>query len=517
MNVNTCVILCQFRENTGGLVPTPAPSSFYKSYFFERVGGGIGDYYREVTNAQVDVVGSVFGWLDIGHTRAEHDAGPSGSAQRQRAYDWGMAAARANTVPVNDFSHQVVIVNLASDHGAIDVGGGMLIAHGVNADFNHVFMEHEFGHVLGLEESWSTPPELAYDDDYCIMSAFTRGLTFPLTVLGATSGAGPSPNGAYIRQLGGLVGAQLLEITDVPMPRTVLLSALGHADLAGPQVVMINPGGWRKNTVYVEVRHPSGWDRGIGAQTVLLHETRPGERRTFLRAGPNARGLRVPGENVTSSDGWIVAELVSMDLPGKRGLVHLWTPPYGPNEAWTHEPYFGSRGTFFADVTGSGRADAIVVNDDRIVVRRNNGNGFGPNEAWTQGPCFGSRGTFFADVTGSGRADAIVVNDDRIVVRRSTGNGFGPNEAWTNEPYFGSRGTFFADVTGDRRADAIVVNADRIVVRRSNGNGFGPNEPWTQGPYFGSRATVFADVTGDRRADAIVVNDENIVVRRVQI
>src|SRR5687767_12710764 len=98
MNVNTCVILCQFRENTGGLVPTPAPSSFYKSYFFERVGGGIGDYYREVTNAQVDVVGSVFGWLDIGHTRAEHDAGPSGSAQRQRAYDWGMAAARANTV-----------------------------------------------------------------------------------------------------------------------------------------------------------------------------------------------------------------------------------------------------------------------------------------------------------------------------------------------------------------------------------------------------------------------------------
>ena len=75
-----------------------------------------------------------------------------------------------------------------------------------------------------------------------------------------------------------------------------------------------------------------------------------------------------------------------------------------------------------------------MVNDDRIVVRRSTGNGFGPNEAWTNEPYFGSRGTFFADVTGDRRADAIVVNADRIVVRRSNGNGFGPNEPWTQGP-----------------------------------------------------------------------------------
>ena len=418
MAANTCVILCQYREDTGDLVPAPAPASFYRSYFFEQVGGGLGDYYREVTNSQVNVVGSVFGWLDIGHTRAEHDAGPHNFTQRQRAYNWGLAAARAIGVPVDAFSHRVVIVNLASDHGAIGIGDGMLISHGVNADFNHVFMEHEFGHVLGLQHSWSTPPDHEYDDDYCIMSAFTRGLTFPLTVLGVRSSAGPSPNGAYIRQLGGLTGGQLLELSDAQLPRTISLSALGQADVAGPQVAIIDPSGGRKNTIYVEVRHPSGWDRGIGAQTVLLHEMRPGETRAFLRAGPNGRGLRVPAENVTSSDGWIVVELVSIDFPGKRGQVRIWTPPYGPNEAWTHEPYYGSRGTFFADVTGDGRADAIVINDDKIVVRRNNGNGFGPNEAWTQGPYFGSRGTFFADVAGDRRAGAIVVNDDKIVIRR---------------------------------------------------------------------------------------------------
>ena len=84
----------------------------------------------------------------------------------------------------------------------------------------------------------------------------------------------------------------------------------------------------------------------------------------------------------------------------------------------------------------------------------------GSNEDWTRGPYWGSRGTFFADVTGDGLADAIVVNDDRDRVRRSTGAGFRANEDWTHGPYFGSRGTFFADVTGDGSADAIVVNDD---------------------------------------------------------
>lgn len=41
----------------------------------------------------------------------------------------------------------------------------------------------------------------------------------------------------------------------------------------------------------------------------------------------------------------------------------------GPNQDWTHGAYYGSRGTFFADVTGDRRADAIVVNNDTVTVR----------------------------------------------------------------------------------------------------------------------------------------------------
>jgi len=100
---------------------------------------------------------------------------------------------------------------------------------------------------------------------------------------------------------------------------------------------------------------------------------------------------------------------------------------------------------------------------------------FGPTVAWTSNPYYGNRGTFFADVTGDGRADAIVVNDEsipfgRVVVRRSDGFKFLPNEEWTQEPFYGTRGTFFAEVTWDREADAIAVNDSGILVRPSLAN-----------------------------------------------
>ncbi len=183
---------------------------------------------------------------------------------------------------------------------------------------------------------------------------------------------------------------------------------------------------------------------------------------------------------------------------------------------WTENPFSGSKGRFFADVTGDRRADAIVVNGDKITVRRSTslGSVFTGNESWTTDPFFGSEGTFVADVTGDGKADAIAVNSSKVTVRRSTGTAFSAKESWTSNPFFGSKGTFFADVDGDRKADAIAVNKDKVTVRRSRGFKFAGNESWTTNPYFGSKGTFFVDVTGDRRADAIVVNDDKVTVRR---
>jgi hypothetical protein len=188
---------------------------------------------------------------------------------------------------------------------------------------------------------------------------------------------------------------------------------------------------------------------------------------------------------------------------------------------WTHGPYYGTRGTFFADVDADRRADAIVVNDWGVSVRRAPGSYSTPDFSgiWIDRPYYGTRGTFFADVTGDGRADAIVVNEWGVVIRRSTGTRFGPSdEIWISGGYYGSRGTYFVDVTGPdadglRRADAVVVNDWGITVRRSTGSSFAAPRTWLPAPYYGSRGTFFADVTCDGRADAIAVNADGIFVR----
>lgn len=185
---------------------------------------------------------------------------------------------------------------------------------------------------------------------------------------------------------------------------------------------------------------------------------------------------------------------------------------YGCASNWTYPTGFiGNVGTYFADVTGDGKADAIAVNSSGggagVTVRRSTGSSFSANETWISGAYFGDRETTFADATGDGKADAIVVNNSGVTVRRSTGSSFSANETWVPTGYYGTAGTYFADVNGDGRADAIVVNAPSgTAVKLSNGNSFGATSWWTSGAFVGNIGTYFADVTGDGKADAVVNN-----------
>jgi len=186
-------------------------------------------------------------------------------------------------------------------------------------------------------------------------------------------------------------------------------------------------------------------------------------------------------------------------------------------DPWTREPFFGSVSNrinnYFADVTGDGKADAIVVNQSGITVRRSNGRRFEGNETWTREPFIGGLGNYFADVTGDGKADAIVVNTNGITVRPSDGERFLRNEQWTNEPLYGNATLYFADVNGDGKADAIIVHSNGITVRLSDGRRFLPGRTWVRHAYYGAIATAFVDVDGDGKADAVVVNPDEIAIR----
>ncbi|MCL4862850.1 MAG: hypothetical protein KJZ93_25790, partial [Caldilineaceae bacterium] len=134
-------------------------------------------------------------------------------------------------------------------------------------------------------------------------------------------------------------------------------------------------------------------------------------------------------------------QMALIDFP--NAFVVSNTDPRGSSFAAeassTANPYFGTHGTYFADVTGDGKADAIVINvikDGlvsyiRITVRRSDGAGFRPNETWLQ-DLWPSGTSFFADVTGDGRADWILVKPTKVVVRHSTGTQFGAEADWTS-------------------------------------------------------------------------------------
>ena len=222
------------------------------------------------------------------------------------------------------------------------------------------------------------------------------------------------------------------------------------------------------------------------------------------RRGPHTRRLIIS---------LIVAAFLCA-LPQPAQAVHRAFDPVARN--WTGAAFYGARGTFFADLTGDGKADAIVVDEERIRYRVSDGCRFGAAATLTDTPFFGAYGTFFADVTGDGKADAIAVHADRVTVRRSEDGVIAP---WITGFFVGGIGNFFADVTGDGKADAIIVEPAGITVRRSNGvNAFGPREDWSHGSFYGSRGTYFANVTSGTpaRADAIAVNAGGIVVRRSQ-
>jgi hypothetical protein len=194
--------------------------------------------------------------------------------------------------------------------------------------------------------------------------------------------------------------------------------------------------------------------------------------------------------------------------------------PASAQQNWTGWGFWGSKGTFFADVTGDKRADAIAVNEDGVWVRSSDGTGFRNDERnWTGQGFWGTRGTYFADVTGDGKADAIVVNEDGVWVRRSNGTTFDPETRWLAVlPNTRSAGNFFADVTGDKRADLITVNDNGVLVNAAiatTTGGFSPTAVnWTAGQTFvGERGTYFADVNGDGKADALAVKDDGLWVR----
>jgi FG-GAP-like repeat len=200
------------------------------------------------------------------------------------------------------------------------------------------------------------------------------------------------------------------------------------------------------------------------------------------------------GTAFADADGDGKADAIAVNSDRISVLISTGTR-FAGQRFWTPDDFYGSLGTFFADVNGDGKADAIAVNRNGVTIRLSTGTGFAGTgifgkHYWTPDAFYGSLGTYFTDVNGDGKADAIALNRDGITVRLSSGSLFGNGQLWLHTAYYGTRGTFFADVSGDGKADAIAVNDHSTSVRLSNGSSFTQGHTWGTGPCYGNVATT---------------------------
>jgi hypothetical protein len=334
-NERTCVILCRFRNADGTLSPVVAQPDFYEQYFFGGGNGGLRDYYADVTHGRVNLVGNVFGWLDIGHTIAEHEAAMF-QAQRIQAFNWGMQAGRNNGFAVDGFPRQVVIINRDTDWGGINRGRSMLLPHTATTAWSHSRAMHEFGHVLGLDDAFSTKQssgstvDTRYLDQHCIMSYATRGSRFSMPLLGQTMEAGPGLNGVYVNALGGIPPSRLYSVPAMGAALTLSLAPLTHPEEEGVLLVQIPPTLSRPRSYWVELHDPSNWDRAIPAPRIAVHETRVGDGGAYALEVDGSQSLASPNDAAfITPDGSIGIRFV--EKAGRNVSVRIWE--LGPTRA----------------------------------------------------------------------------------------------------------------------------------------------------------------------------------------
>ena len=299
------------------------------------------------------------GWLDIGHTVAEHTSRQF-FAQRIQAYDWGVQAAQAAGVNVNTFARRVVVIDQDTDWGGVSLGSSMLLPHSAASQWSHSRAAHEFGHVLGLDDAFSTEMtstgvvDTRYRDDHCIMSYATRGSRYQSTVAGDTSETGPGLNGVYARALDGIPPSRIHTVPAVGAAETVQLAALAHAEEDGALLVEVAPTPARPRTYLVELHHKSGWDRGIPASRVAIHESRPGDGGAYALVVNGVQSLANDDQTVTTPDGSIGIRLV--DIAGATATIRVWE--LGPTR---------TRQVRIARVVWDPAGDDVV--GERVVIR----------------------------------------------------------------------------------------------------------------------------------------------------
>ena len=358
------IILCNLTD-----VPsTPGSAQRYLDYF---TGAGCGsggayDYWHEVSYGQGGLRGSrVFGWLDIGHTRAEL-ATFVGGAQRNQIFRWGIDAARANNVDLSAFPHRIVVVNVSADHG--QAAGGVVLAYEDTRALEPTFFFHEMGHEFGLDHSFGENPAPCAGGDgrpgaYCDMFDIMSAMNVHSFLDGLNRRAGPTLNAFSRERLGWLGSSRIWNKQSPILGETVVLAPLNRPDVDGHQMAkFIAPSRdstqGTPSTYTVEFKEPVGWDQAFLHPHVIIHEVRSDGLVRLLTAFHGGHLDLDPNSEFAAPNGTIIVRLLGMDAATHTATLRVWRlPANGQRQMRIHDIIFNPPGP---DVPG----EVVVIQND---------------------------------------------------------------------------------------------------------------------------------------------------------
>lgn len=473
--VGLSVLLCTFSDS-----PTPTRSpDFFRRMILGRGNGSLTDYWRGVSYGGIDFANAVVsGWHREPLTTAQAQAKSGGpNPRRGELVDDCIAAARNNpvapyTVPAGH------IVAVITSPGVDLYGGGGRAFLPDTIDIGG--LGHEVGHGLGLLHSYSDDPTYRnvewagigeYDDPWDVMS-YANVFSRPSPEFGA---GGPGLNAHHVDRMGWLARNRIRTFgADGVANATLTLTALNHPESSGYLLVRVpfDPAD-PFHYFTVEFRKRDGWDAGIPADTVLIHEVKrhptTGQYVSYLLR--ERTGSRAPVRFV-NRDGITIRVLLRNIFLGPNRVQVSISSQYPDRclQGWVwREASAGDR----VCVTPATRAQARL--DNSLAASRRNPSGpYGPDTCvlgyvWREATP-GDR----VCVTPAVRTQARLDNEQAANRRNPARFVYGPNTCKAGYVWREADASDWVCVTPQVRTQTLQDNA-AAPSRRNPGGPYGPN------------------------------------------